>query len=221
MKKKYLLHDNAEVAQQRIASIKENMVDPLNNFISTIKGVSDISFEDIKKILKNGNQVIESIIPPVDIDGVSSQLVPILEKERQDTIGTIWREYSKFKNNTADGMPINSSKAISMLEMDESGFIRISEKAIKNIEEECKEYIITPIGCELYEIQHELADLMQKFHDKLEEATNIPGKTMTMGAKAVLYTLFPLSAFHFKRIDDDKIIVTPKAINFDPINLED
>ena len=221
MKKKYLLHDNAEVAQQRIASIKENMVDPLNNFISTIKGVSDISFEDIKKILKNGNQVIESIIPPVDIDGVPTQLVPILEKERQDNIDTIWREYSKFKNNTVDGMPINSSKAISMLEMDESGFICISEEALKNIEEECKEYIITPIGCELYEMQHELADLMQKFHDKLYQALNIPGKCMSVEVRAVLYTLFPLGAFYFKRTDDDKIIITPKAINFDPINLED
>lgn len=184
-------------------------------------GGFDVGFEEIKKILKNGISIIETIIPPVDKDGVPAQIVPMLEKERQNNIDVIYREYSKFKNNMADGMPLNSSKAITMLEMNDAGMICISDKTRKGIEEECKEYITTSIGCELYEMQHELADLMQKFHDKLEEATNIPGKTMSMDVKAVLYTLFPLSAFHFKRVDDDKIIVTPKTINFDPIKIED
>lgn len=223
MKKKYLLHDNAEIAERRVSSINECMVNPLNNMISKIKdaGVTNVSLEDVKNILINGIQAIEYLVPPIDRGVIPVQLVPMAEKERQDKITSIWNEYSIMENNLPNGMPIKSSKAISMLEMSVSGLVNINQATKEQIEEECKEYIKTPIGCELYEIQLELADRMQKFHDKLEEAMNIPGKTMSLDAKAVLFTLFPLSAFHFKRTDDDKIVVMPKIINFDPLNVED
>lgn len=214
-KKKYLLHDNKEIAEKRVSYINEIMVNPLNNLISIIKDAGGCisSLEDIKSILNNGSDAIDALIPTID-EAIPASLLSVAEKERQSKMDAIWDAYSAICN-LPDGV------SFSMLEMDASGFVVVSPAIKEHIQEECKEYIKTPIGCELYEIQHELAELMQRFHDKLEDAMNIPGKTMPLDAKAVLYTLFPLSAFHFKRINDEKIIVTPKVINFDPLNVED
>lgn len=214
-KKKYLLHDNKEIAEKRVSYINEIMVNPLNNLISKIKDAGGCisSLEDIKNILNNGSDAIDALIPTID-EVIPASLLSVAEKERQSKMDAIWDAYSAICN-------LPDRVSLSMLEMDASGFVVVSPAIKEHIQEECKEYIKTPIGCELYEIQHELAELMQRFHDKLEDAMNIPGKTMPLDAKAVLYTLFPLSAFHFKRINDEKIIVTPKVINFDPLNVED
>lgn len=214
-KKKYLLHDNKEIAEKRVSYINEIMVNPLNNLISIIKDAGGCisSLEDIKNILNNGSDAIDALIPTID-EAIPASLLSVAEKERQSKMDAIWDAYSAICN-LPDGV------SLSMLEMDASGFVVVPPAIKEHIQEECKEYIETPIGCELYEIQHELAELMQRFHDKLEDAMNIPGKTMPLDAKAVLYTLFPLSAFHFKRINDEKIIVTPKVINFDPLNVEE
>lgn len=214
-KKKYLLHDNKEIAEKRVSYINEIMVNPLNNLISIIKDAGGCisSLEDIKNILNNGSDAIDALIPTID-EAIPASLLSVAEKERQGKMNAIWDACSAISNFPDD-------VSLSMLEMDASGFVVVSSAIKEHIQEECKEYIETPIGCELYEIQQELAELMQRFHDKLEDAMNIPGKTMPLDAKAVLYTLFPLSAFHFKRINDEKIIVTPKVINFDPLNVED
>lgn len=216
MKKKYLLHGNEEIAEKRVSFINEIMVNPLNKLISKIQDAGGVisSLEDINNVLNNGSDAIDALIPPIDNGAIPPSLISVAEKERQGKINAIWDAYSAISNLPDD-------VSLSMLEMDASGCVAISPAAKEQIQEECKEYIKTPIGCELYEIQHELAELMQRFHDKLDEALNIPGKTMNVGAKAALHTLFPLSAFRFKHNDDDKIIVTPKTINFDPLNIDE
>lgn len=215
MKKKYLLHGNEEIAEKRVSFINEIMVNPLNKLISKIQDAGGVisSLEDINNVLNNGSDAIDALIPPIDNGAIPPSLISVAEKERQAKLIAIWDAYSAISNLPDD-------VSLSMLEMDASGCVAISPATKKQIQEECKEYIKTPIGCELYEIQHELAELMQRFHDKLDEALNIPGKTMNVGAKAALHTLFPLSAFQFKH-NDDKIIVTPKTINFDPLNIDE
>lgn len=216
MKKKYLLYGNEEIAEKRVSFINEIMVNPLNKLISKIQDAGGVisSLEDINNILNNGSDAIDVLIPPIDNVAIPASLISVAEKERQGKMNAIWDACSAISNLPDD-------VSLSMLEMDASGCVAISPSIKERIQEECREYIKTPIGCELYEIQHELAELMQRFHDKLDEALNIPGKTMNASAKAVLYTLFPLSAFQFKHNDDDKIIVSPKTINFDPFDIED
>lgn len=215
---------NDDCVAQQIESTNKLLIQPYNDMIAALKnaGVVDVTMDTIKAIAKNGVEEIESLIPAID-ETTTGCIRRVAERERETNTRNVVRCYDVIKgNHIYSGVAADSDEAIAMMQLDDTtGFVELSEAAQTDIVEICSEYISTPIGCKLYEMQQELAEKMQAFYDKLQEAKQIPNTTMSIDANAVLWRLFPLAAFHFKHDENDKVTVTPKAINFDPIANED
>ncbi len=222
--KKYLLRFDEDGAARVLKETEVSLVHPINKIISSFHnaGIFNITKNEIADILKNGISALDGIIPHPDVEGLNPLIVPIAKKEHEKKVEIIRRDVLKLESKQLfDGTMSTDVVALDMLDFLSSGECELSQDTKDKIKDCFSEYIETPRGCELYEIQHQLAELMQKFNDKLRESENIPHKTMPISARAIRARLFPLSAFHFKHTDDDDIIITPKSINFDAEVFED
>lgn len=222
--KSYLLRFDEESAARVLKETEISLVHPINNIVSTFHnaGIFNITKSEIADILQNGDVTIDGMIPHPDIEGLNPLIAPIAKKEHEERVENIRRAVLKFENKQLfDGTMSRDILALEMLDFLSSGKCELSKATKDKINESFSEYIQTPKGCELYELQHQLAELMQKFNDKLRESENIPNMTMQISARAIRARLFPLGAFHFKHTEDDDIIITPKSINFDAEVYED
>lgn len=222
--KKYLLRFDEDSAMRVLEETQSALVNPINNIVSSFHdaGITRISKNEIAEILNNGTDNLENMIPAPDIEELNPLVHPVVMQEHEKKVDAIRRAIHKMEGKQLfDGTLSTDVNALELLDFSDSGFCELSQATKERIKDSFSEFIKTPKGCELYELQHELADLMQKFHDKLREAESIPGMVMPINARAIRFRLFPLSAFIFKHTDDDNIIVTPKSINFDAEVYED
>ena len=221
---KVLLTDNADLSAAKsaanIADVEKNLITPINGFFQALKnaGVATLSLDELKDCIIGGYATFESLIPASETTGVANALTPLIEAERTKKLHSVDVAFGKINGRIYNGVSVKSSDALAMIALDEAtGFVVLSDDARNAIMEEHKVYIESETGIELYNIQHELATLMQKFYDKLQASFKLPGKVMPASAHSIANMMFPSAAFYYKHDADGNLTIEPRPINFDPI----
>lgn len=230
-----LLKGNSEMAQRHIQNVEDVFIGNLNAVANSIKELrignptKDMLIDMITNNGKNTYLVAVEKIVNIDIRDV------LLEKARQEEFGRLWggvqesvRPFFDSSNIVFNGMRINNPALFDWFEVDESGTPYLTDAKKQEIIDGVREYIKTEKGIELYHLQHEIVERIQRMHDIMEEIANDDAKDLPLAAKSMrlygMHQMYEVKEVQTKNKDGEVVGVKtefcPRCINFDPVEVE-
>ena len=230
-----ILKGNSEMAQRHIQNVEDVFIGNLNAVANSIKE------------LRIGNPTKDMLIDMITNNGKNTHLVAVekivnidngdvlLEKARQEEFGRLWggvqesvRPFFDSSNIVFNGMRINNPALFDWFEVDESGTPYLTDAKKQEIIDGVREYIKTEKGIELYHLQHEIVERIQRMHDIMEEIANDDAKDLPLAAKSMrlygMQQMYEVKEVQTKNKDGEVVGVKtefrPRCINFDPAEVE-
>ena len=186
--KKYLIKENAELAQANIANVEEMFIAPLKVLANAIAGLGlEVSKENLFDAITNKK-----------IQAFTNALLPF------KGVATIYNDMSISNPDLLDCVGIN-----------ENGNVYLLDSTKEEIIENVKEYCNTKSGKDLFDLHQKIAKELQILYDGMNEIRNTPNHHLSHDARFAMMH-YPAGLFEIINIGD-KFEISPRNINFDAI----
>lgn len=223
------------MAQRHIQNVEDVFIGNLNAVSNSIKE------------LKIGNPTKDMLIDMITRNGENTHLIAVekivnvdngdvlLEKARQEEFGRLWggvqesiRPFFDSSNIVFNGMRINNPALFDWFEVDENGTPYLTDAKKQEIIDGVREYIKTEKGIELYHLQHEIVERIQRMYDIMDEIANDDETDLPFAAKNLrlygMHQMYEVKEVQAKNEDGEVVGIKtefhPRCINFDPVEVE-
>lgn len=229
-----VLKGNSTMAQRHIQNVEDVFI---GNLVAIANGI---------KNLEIGNPTKDMLIDMITNNGENTHLLAVekimnadnsdilLGKARQDEFCRLWngvqdavRPFFESSNIVFNGMRINNPALFDWFDVDKNGMPYMIESKKQEIIESVREYIKTDKGIELYHLQHEIVERIQRMNDIMDEIANDNELDLPSAAKTLrlygMHQMYEAKEVQTKNEDGDvvgiKTIYKPRCINFDPVEV--
>lgn len=221
--KKYLVRENASVANRNICNVEEVYIKPLATLANAINGLGlEVNKENLyDAIANNGDGLMQLFNDARNNYGeMDARLAGVAEEVDNKKIQAFTNALLPFKGSTTiyNNMCIGNPELLCCIDIDENGTIILSDSTKEEIIENAKEYCNTKSGKDLFDLHQKIAKELQILYDGMNAMHNEPGTFLSNEASFAMFH-FPLGLFDIDRTDDLKI--KPRNINFDPVVEDD
>lgn len=222
--KKYLIRENAELAQANIKNMEERFIAPLKLVAHAINGLGlDVTKENLFDAITNDGKVLLQLFKESRNYGeMDERLASVAEDVDNKKIHALYESLSPFRSTTTiyNGKNIKDPEMLSWVGINEDGTVYLLDSTKDEIIESVKEYCSTKSGRDLFDLHQKIAKELQVLYDGMNAIRKEPGKSLSFEAgAAMLY--FPNALFDIRSNDDGDMLIQPRNINFDAVEDED
>lgn len=218
---RYLIKENADVAQSNINNIEEKFVKPLKNLAIAISGLGlEITKENLFDAITNNGEALMQLFNESrnNYNEMDARLTVFAEEVDNKKIQAFNDALLPFKGSSQiyDGTNIGDTSLLDCIGIDESGTIFLLESKKEEIIESAKEYCNTRTGKDLFDLHQKIAKELQILYDGMNAMRNEPGHSLSFEAGFAI-SHFPFGLFDMRANEDGDLLIKPRNINFDPI----
>lgn len=223
--KKYLIKENAELAQANIANVEEMFIAPLKVLANAIAGLGlEVSKENLFDAISNNGDSLMQLFNDArnNYDEMDARLAGVAEEVDNKKIQAFTNALLPFKGSTTiyNNMSIGNPELLCCIGINENGGVYLLDSTKEEIIENAKEYCTTKSGKDLFDLHQKIAKELQILYDGMNEMCNEPGTFLSSEARfAMLY--FPNGLFEICNNEDGSLQIKPRNINFDPVVEDD
>lgn len=218
--KKYLIKENAELAQANIANVEEMFIAPLKVLANAIAGLGlEVSKENLFDAITNNGDSLMQLFNDArnNYDEMDARLAGVAEEVDNKKIQAFTNALLPFKGVTTiyNDMSISNPDLLCCVGINENGCVYLLDSTKEEIIENAKEYCNTKSGKDLFDLHQKIAKELQILYDGMNEIRNTPNHHLSHDARfAMMY--YPAGLFEIINIGD-KFEISPRNINFDAI----
>lgn len=217
--KKYLIKENAELAQANIANVEEMFIAPLKVLANAIAGLGlEVSKENLFDAITNNGDSLMQLFNDArnNYDEMDARLAGVAEEVDNKKIQAFTNALLPFKGVTTiyNDMSISNPDLLCCVGINENGCVYLLDSTKEEIIENAKEYCSTKTGKDLFDLHQKIAKELQILYDGMNEITKTPGHFLSFEASFAKRN-YPLGLFDIYEIGGYTHI-KPKEINFDP-----
>ena len=220
--KKVLIKYNAELAEKRIEDVTSLYLNRMSSICAALRkiGVVDINHEIIRDLIHGNLSLLNDRERAIVEDSTNGGVLDDI------AVASVGERITNVRNAVAalntdvqiyNGTAINDDSLLKWFDFSEGGAVVLSEYALQRIRDDSSEYMVSKEGLEIRKLQEDAADILQKIYNRMNKIKNVPHSSLHPAAQKAHAILFPLHLFQYNERKDGKIIITPKAINFDAI----
>lgn len=218
---KYLIKENADVAQSNINNIEEKFVKPLKNLAIAISGLGlEISKENLFDAITNNGEALMQLFNESrnNYNEMDARLMVFAEEVDNKKIQAFNNALLPFKGSTViyNGMSISDPTLLCCVGIGENGNVFLLDSTKQEIVENAKEYCNTKTGKDLFDLHQKIAKELQILYDGMNTIRNESGCSLSFEANFAL-SHFPSGLFDFRNNSDGNLLIKPRNINFDPV----
>lgn len=230
---KYMIVEKADLANERIDDIRENLIERIENIASAIrafgvpvtKPVVLIALKNPSAILETRNKIQEKEIAERRAtmgDDMFEKVFGGIDNEKMTSLCNACNEITggdyTFIHN---GTPITSAVVLNWFDINENGHAFIPDAVIESIRAEFRKYITTAIGKDLRDMQIDVAKKLESIYNQMRKIDDMPKKCLDYDAKGVMLKMFPGGLFEYKETPTGYMQIIPRNINFDPVQRDE
>lgn len=223
--KKYLIKENAELAQANIANVEEMFIAPLKVLANAIAGLGlEVSKENLFDAISNNGDSLMQLFNDArnNYDEMDARLAGVAEEVDNKKIQAFTNALLPFKGSTTiyNNMSIGNPELLCCIGINENGGVYLLDSTKEEIIENAKEYCTTKSGKDLFDLHQKIAKELQILYDGMNAMRNEPGTFLSNEASFAMFH-FPMGLFDMHNNKDGDLLIKPRNINFDPVVEDD
>lgn len=223
--KKYLIKENAELAQANIANVEEMFIAPLKVLANAIAGLGlEVSKENLFDAISNNGDSLMQLFNDArnNYDEMDARLAGVAEEVDNKKIQAFTNALLPFKGSTTiyNNMSIGNPELLCCIGINENGGVYLLDSTKEEIIENAKEYCTTKSGKDLFDLHQKIAKELQILYDGMNAMRNEPGTFLSNEASFAMFH-FPMGLFDIHNNKDGDLLIKPRNINFDPVVEDD
>lgn len=223
--KKYLIKENAELAQANIANVEEMFIAPLKVLANAIAGLGlEVSKENLFDAITNNGDSLMQLFNDArnNYDEMDARLAGVAEEVDNKKIQAFTNALLPFKGSTTiyNNMSIGNPELLCCIGINENGGVYLLDSTKEEIIENAKEYCTTKSGKDLFDLHQKIAKELQILYDGMNAMRNEPGTFLSNEASFAMFH-FPMGLFDMHNNKDGDLLIKPRNINFDPVVEDD
>ena len=223
--KKYLIKENAELAQANIANVEEMFIAPLKVLANAIAGLGlEVSKENLFDAISNNGDSLMQLFNDArnNYDEMDARLAGVAEEVDNKKIQAFTNALLPFKGSTTiyNNMSIGNPELLCCIGINENGGVYLLDSTKEEIIENAKEYCTTKSGKDLFDLHQKIAKELQILYDGMNAMRNEPGTFLSNEASFAMFHV-PMGLFDMHNNKDGDLLIKPRNINFDPVVEDD
>ncbi len=223
--KRYLVRENANVANRNICNVEAVYIAPLTTLAHAIKGLGlEVNKENLYDAIANNGDGLMQLFNDSrnNYDEMDARLAGVAEEVDNKKIQAFTNALLPFKGSTTiyNNMSIGNPELLCCIGINENGGVYLLDSTKEEIIENAKEYCTTKSGKDLFDLHQKIAKELQILYDGMNAMHNEPGTFLSNEASFAMFH-FPMGLFDMHNNKDGDLLIKPRNINFDPVVEDD